>query len=176
MQSPLLFLSDIGGSEMVLIVVVILVFFGANKIPELARGLGKGIREFKDASSEIRNEFERAGQPGYQQPSPQHQPYAQQPGQQYPPQQPYGADPYQQPAYQPYQPHPEGYQAPPVAPTDYAAQPVADYHQPYSAPGSVILPADQPAPHQHDTPIPPAQGVNGVPSSRPRLDQTPTDV
>ena len=58
-HSMFLFLGDIGGSELILIMVVILVFFGANKIPELARGLGKGIREFKDASSEIRNEFER---------------------------------------------------------------------------------------------------------------------
>lgn len=174
MHSPLLFLGDIGGSEMILILVVILIFFGANKIPELARGLGKGIREFKDASSEIRNEFERAGQPGYQQPNPQHQPYGQQPGQYAQP--PHDANSYEQPAYQPYQPHPEGYQ-PPVAPVDYAAQPpVADYHQPYSAPGSVVLPPDQPTPHQHDTPLPPSQGVNGVPGSRPRLDQTPTDV
>ena len=46
-----------------LIMVVILIFFGANKIPELARGLGKGIREFKDASTEIRREFEQSGQP-----------------------------------------------------------------------------------------------------------------
>lgn len=58
-----------------LIMVVILIFFGANKIPELARGLGKGIREFKDASTEIRREFEQAGQPAapnqpYQQPNP----------------------------------------------------------------------------------------------------------
>ena len=52
MQTPLiLFLGDIGGSELMLIMVVILIFFGANKIPELARGLGKGIREFKDAST-----------------------------------------------------------------------------------------------------------------------------
>ena len=64
MQTPiLLFLGDIGGSELMLIMVVILIFFGANKIPELARGLGKGIREFKDASTEIRREFEQAGQP-----------------------------------------------------------------------------------------------------------------
>ena len=54
---------DIGGSEVILIMVVILIFFGANKIPELARGLGKGIREFKDASTEIRREFEQSGQP-----------------------------------------------------------------------------------------------------------------
>lgn len=65
MQTPfILFLGDIGGSELMLIMVVILIFFGANKIPELARGLGKGIREFKDASTEIRREFEQVGQPG----------------------------------------------------------------------------------------------------------------
>lgn len=75
MQTPLLFLGDIGGSEMLLIMVAILVFFGANKIPELARGLGKGIREFKDASREIRSEFENAGQP--------QQPYQQQFNQNY---------------------------------------------------------------------------------------------
>jgi sec-independent protein translocase protein TatA len=41
-----------GGWEILLIVLVILIFFGAKRIPELARGLGKGIREFKDASKE----------------------------------------------------------------------------------------------------------------------------
>jgi sec-independent protein translocase protein TatA len=64
MSTPLLlFLGDLGGGEIMLILVVILIFFGANKIPELARGLGKGIREFKDASSEIRSEIEKAGLP-----------------------------------------------------------------------------------------------------------------
>lgn len=70
MHTPfVLFLGDIGGSELMLIMVVILIFFGANKIPELARGLGKGIREFKDASNQIRSEFEQAGN----QPAPQQQ-------------------------------------------------------------------------------------------------------
>jgi sec-independent protein translocase protein TatA len=74
MHTPfVLFLGDIGGSELMLIMVVILVFFGANKIPELARGLGKGIREFKDASSEIRSEFEKVGNT----PAPQQNPYTQ---------------------------------------------------------------------------------------------------
>ncbi|WP_311181744.1 Sec-independent protein translocase subunit TatA/TatB [Hymenobacter volaticus] len=77
MHTPLLFLGDIGGSEMLLIMVVILVFFGANKIPELARGLGKGIREFKDASREIRSEFENHVE------SQQQQPYQQQFNQNY---------------------------------------------------------------------------------------------
>ena len=79
MHTPfVLFLGDIGGSELMLIMVVILIFFGANKIPELARGLGKGIREFKDASTEIRREFEQSGQPT--QPNPN---YAQQPNPSY---------------------------------------------------------------------------------------------
>jgi sec-independent protein translocase protein TatA len=81
MQTPLiLFLGDLGGGEIMLIMVVILIFFGANKIPELARGLGKGIREFKDASSEIRSEFENAGRTPQQ---PQ-QPYTQAPAYQAP--------------------------------------------------------------------------------------------
>ena len=45
------FLGGLGGSEIFLIVLVLLLFFGGKRIPELAKGLGKGIREFKDASS-----------------------------------------------------------------------------------------------------------------------------
>ena len=48
----------LGGQEILLILLVILIFFGAKKIPELARGLGKGIREFKDATKEIKNDIE----------------------------------------------------------------------------------------------------------------------
>lgn len=47
----------IGGSEIFLILFVILVFFGANKIPEFARGLGKGLREFKKAAEDIKAEI-----------------------------------------------------------------------------------------------------------------------
>ena len=43
------FLGGLGGGEIFLLVVVSLIFFGGKRIPELARGLGKGIREFKDA-------------------------------------------------------------------------------------------------------------------------------
>lgn len=43
---------------MVLIVLVVLIFFGAKRIPELAKGLGRGIREFKDATKEIKNDIE----------------------------------------------------------------------------------------------------------------------
>jgi len=44
------FLGGIGGTEIFLIIAVLLLFFGAKRIPELAKGLGKGIKEFKDAT------------------------------------------------------------------------------------------------------------------------------
>ena len=47
------FLGGLGGSEVILIVAIILLMFGGRKIPELMRGLGKGIREFKDASKGV---------------------------------------------------------------------------------------------------------------------------
>jgi sec-independent protein translocase protein TatA len=47
------FLGGLGGSEVILIVAIILLMFGGRKIPELMKGLGKGIREFKDASKGI---------------------------------------------------------------------------------------------------------------------------
>lgn len=44
------FLGGMGGTEIFLIIAVLLLFFGAKRIPDLAKGLGRGIREFKDAS------------------------------------------------------------------------------------------------------------------------------
>ncbi|MFM7053302.1 MAG: twin-arginine translocase TatA/TatE family subunit [Bacteroidota bacterium] len=49
--STLALIGGLGATEIILILVVLLLFFGGKRIPELARGLGKGIREFKDASS-----------------------------------------------------------------------------------------------------------------------------
>jgi len=46
-------MGNLGATELMLIVLVVLVFFGSKKIPELAQGLGKGIREFKKATKEI---------------------------------------------------------------------------------------------------------------------------
>jgi sec-independent protein translocase protein TatA len=46
-----------GGWELVIIVLVVILLFGAKKIPELAKGLGKGIREFKDATKDIKSEI-----------------------------------------------------------------------------------------------------------------------
>jgi sec-independent protein translocase protein TatA len=47
----------IGTTELIIIMFVILLLFGAKKLPELAQGLGRGIREFKKASNEIQDEF-----------------------------------------------------------------------------------------------------------------------
>lgn len=52
------FLQNMGGGSIVLIVLIVLLLFGAKRIPELARGLGKGIREFKDATKDIQNDLE----------------------------------------------------------------------------------------------------------------------
>ncbi|GAA5039681.1 Sec-independent protein translocase protein TatA [Marivirga lumbricoides] len=61
MNTVFAFLGGLGGWEILLIMLVILIFFGAKKIPELARGLGRGIREFKDATTEIKDEIEEGG-------------------------------------------------------------------------------------------------------------------
>ena len=50
----------LGGGEIILILFIILLLFGAKKLPELAKGLGKGINEFKKASNEIKEEVEKA--------------------------------------------------------------------------------------------------------------------
>jgi len=50
---------NIGATEIILILLVVLIFFGARKIPELAQGLGKGIREFRKAAREIQDDVEK---------------------------------------------------------------------------------------------------------------------
>ncbi|HHE31695.1 MAG TPA: twin-arginine translocase TatA/TatE family subunit [Chlorobaculum parvum] len=52
----------LGGQELVLILLIILLLFGAQKLPELAKGLGKGMKEFKKAQSEIEEEFNKAAE------------------------------------------------------------------------------------------------------------------
>ncbi len=51
---------NIGGGEIFIILLVILLLFGSKKIPELARGLGKGIRYFKDATNEIQEDIRKS--------------------------------------------------------------------------------------------------------------------
>lgn len=50
-----------GMGEWVLIGLVVLIFFGAKKIPEFAKGLGRGIKEFKDAVNDVKKEVDDAG-------------------------------------------------------------------------------------------------------------------
>lgn len=50
----------LGGQEMLFIGLILLLLFGAKKIPDLMKGLGKGIREFKDASKEVKDNFEKS--------------------------------------------------------------------------------------------------------------------
>jgi sec-independent protein translocase protein TatA len=58
-QGALLEFLNMGGGEIFVIGIVILLLFGGKKLPELARGLGKGIREFKDASEGVKREIQR---------------------------------------------------------------------------------------------------------------------
>lgn len=50
-------MGSLGPFEIIAILLVVLLLFGAKRIPEIARGLGKGIREFKDATNEIKQEL-----------------------------------------------------------------------------------------------------------------------
>lgn len=51
-------LSMPGGSEWILIIIVVLLMFGGKKIPELMRGVGRGMREFNDAKNNVKSEIE----------------------------------------------------------------------------------------------------------------------
>ncbi len=53
-------LFSLGGGEIVLILALVLILFGAKKLPELAKGLGQGIREFKKATNEVTSEVNAA--------------------------------------------------------------------------------------------------------------------
>lgn len=50
MLNNVFLLFGLGGSEMIIVLVIVLLLFGGKKIPELMKGLGKGVKEFKDAS------------------------------------------------------------------------------------------------------------------------------
>ena len=57
--SILLFLNSLGGGEMLLIGLLILLFFGGKKLPELMKGLGKGIREFQNAKNDVKDQINK---------------------------------------------------------------------------------------------------------------------
>lgn len=98
MFHSLFLIGSFGTTEMLLILFVVILLFGAKRIPELFKGMGQGVREFKDASKQAENQ-----QPEYRdQPTapPVQPPYQQYPPQGYP-QQGYPQQPgYQQPGYQ----------------------------------------------------------------------------
>ena len=59
-MNPMLALLNLGGGEIVLILALVLILFGAKKLPELAKGLGQGIKEFKKATREVTDEVQRS--------------------------------------------------------------------------------------------------------------------
>lgn len=62
MEAILLFLGGVGMQEILVIGLFVLIFFGAKKIPEFMKGLGKGVREFKEGVKDAKNEIESASE------------------------------------------------------------------------------------------------------------------
>ena len=60
MMTPL-FIGGLGMQEVLQIALVVLLFFGGKKIPELMKGLGKGVRSFKEGMNNIENDIENSG-------------------------------------------------------------------------------------------------------------------
>jgi sec-independent protein translocase protein TatA len=58
-MNTMLFLGNMGGGEWIWVLVIVLLLFGGKKIPELMRGLGRGVREFNDAKDNVRSEIEK---------------------------------------------------------------------------------------------------------------------
>ena len=56
-MNTLLFLGNLGTGEIIIIAIVVLLLFGGKKIPELMKGLGKGIKQFKDGVSGIEDDI-----------------------------------------------------------------------------------------------------------------------
>lgn len=52
----------IGGGELIFIILIVLMLFGSDKIPEMARALGKGMRQLKDATNDIKNEIHKGAE------------------------------------------------------------------------------------------------------------------
>ena len=137
---------------LIFIVLILVLFFGAKRIPEMMRGIGQGVREFKDASSDM-NKAPQTNQPyAPQQPNYQQQSYPQQAGY---PQQPQGNYP-----QQPYPAQQPGY---PQQPDYTAANQAAAYpQQPY--PAQQPLPAtEQPQVPYTDQSAPAVRDANGQP-------------
>lgn len=72
-MNHLLFLGNIGADEIIVIALVVLLLFGGKKIPELMKGIGKGIRSFKDGMNNIERDIENSDQNDRQTPPKQQQ-------------------------------------------------------------------------------------------------------
>ena len=58
-MNNLLFIGNLGGTEIIIIALVVLLLFGGKKIPELMSGLGKGVKSFKDGLKDIEKDIEK---------------------------------------------------------------------------------------------------------------------
>ena len=58
-MNTLLFLNNLGAPEILLIALVVLLLFGGKKIPELMRGIGKGVRSFKEGINDVKEEINK---------------------------------------------------------------------------------------------------------------------
>ena len=58
MLNKLLLIGNLGLGELIIILVIILLLFGAKKIPDLMKGLGRGVRSFKEGMNEVKNDIE----------------------------------------------------------------------------------------------------------------------
>ena len=60
-MNHLLFIGNLGAGEIIVIALIVLLLFGGKKIPELMKGLGKGVRSFKQGMNNIENDIENSG-------------------------------------------------------------------------------------------------------------------
>lgn len=60
-MNHLLFIGNLGAGEIIVIALIVLLLFGGKKIPELMKGLGKGVRSFKEGMNKIENDIENSG-------------------------------------------------------------------------------------------------------------------
>ena len=60
-MNHLLFIGSLGAGEIIVIALIVLLLFGGKKIPELMKGLGKGVRSFKEGMNNIENDIENSG-------------------------------------------------------------------------------------------------------------------
>lgn len=69
-STPLAFIQNFGWTEILVILLIFIIFFGAKRLPELARSMGKSIKEFKKATSSIEDDIRSAMDEEPEKPSP----------------------------------------------------------------------------------------------------------